>query len=115
MRQYWTPSIVPKALDQTVYLVLDDFGRQGRVWREADVERTDLDTVIGDLFAGQFNDPWTVVAFNVAEHWADDVSEDVARELQRRADLDHHDLPSSVEDFVERHVGRERQLSLRLA
>jgi hypothetical protein len=30
----WTPSIVPRADDQDVYLVVDDFGRLGRVWRE---------------------------------------------------------------------------------
>jgi len=27
----WTPSIVPKGDDQNVYLVLDDFGRNGRL------------------------------------------------------------------------------------
>ena len=34
----WTPSIVPYSADQTVYLVVDDFGRQGRAYRETDVE-----------------------------------------------------------------------------
>jgi hypothetical protein len=33
----WTPSIVPRGVDQNVYLVVDDFGRDGRVYREADV------------------------------------------------------------------------------
>jgi hypothetical protein len=37
-RSNWTPSIVPKSDDQTVYLVVDDLGRNGRVWREADEE-----------------------------------------------------------------------------
>ena len=53
MRKSWTPSIVPNSHDETVYLVLDDFGRNGRAWREADVERTDLETVIGDLLTGR--------------------------------------------------------------
>ena len=36
--------------DQTVYLVVDDLGRKlGRIWREAGVEHTDLETVIQDL------------------------------------------------------------------
>ena len=48
----WTPSIVPHGDDQTVYLVVDDLGRLGRVWREADVDHTDLETVIQDLLAG---------------------------------------------------------------
>jgi hypothetical protein len=43
----WTPSIVPSD-DQNVYLVVDDLGgRLGRVWRESDVEKTDLETVMG--------------------------------------------------------------------
>jgi hypothetical protein len=37
-----TPSIVPQSDDQNVYLVIDDLGQLGRVWREADVETTDL-------------------------------------------------------------------------
>ena len=47
----WTPSIVP-GNDQTVYLVIDDFGRHGRAWRETDVEATDLETVITDMLSG---------------------------------------------------------------
>lgn len=38
----WTPSIVPKAEDQTVYL--DDLGRNGLIRREAEVAMTDLET-----------------------------------------------------------------------
>ena len=73
MRRSWTPSIVPNSRDETVYLVLDDFGRNGRAWRETDVERTDLEIVIADLMSGQYANPVTVVAFNTAEHWANDV------------------------------------------
>jgi hypothetical protein len=36
-----------------VYLVVDDFGRNGRAWRQADVDATDLETVILDLLEGQ--------------------------------------------------------------
>jgi hypothetical protein len=44
-RTGWTPSIVPKGDDQNVYLVVDDFGRNGRVYREADIKTADLETV----------------------------------------------------------------------
>jgi hypothetical protein len=116
MRQSrWTPSIVPNIGDQNIYLVLDCFDRSGCAWREADVGETDLETVINDLMSGQYNDPQRVVAFNTFEHWADDVSEDVAREIRRRADLRHEDLSSSIEDFVNRLAGREQQLNLRFA
>jgi hypothetical protein len=114
MKPSWTPSIVPTG-DQNVYLVLDCFDRNGCAWREAGVEATDVETVISDLLSGQYNDPQRVIAFNTHDHWAEDVSEDIARELQRRADLAYQDLSSTVERFVLRHVGRERQLNLRLA
>jgi hypothetical protein len=116
MRQSrWTPSIVPDVGDQNVYLVLDCFDRSGCAWREADAGDTDLETVIRDLMSGQYNDPQRVVAFNTFERWAEDVSEDVAREIRRRADNRHEDLSSTIEDFVVRYAGRERQLNLRLA
>jgi hypothetical protein len=43
----------------TVYLVKDDLGRNGAVWREADPE-----TVISDLMAGEYKNPIRIVAFN---------------------------------------------------
>jgi hypothetical protein len=46
MHRDWTPSIVPAGDDQTVYLVADDLGKLGAVWRETDSEATDLKTVI---------------------------------------------------------------------
>jgi hypothetical protein len=64
MHGSWTPSIVPNGYDETVYLVLDDFGQLGRAFP------VDL---VGDV------------------------------------------LPSSLEGFVERHLGPNRQLTLRLA
>ena len=53
MRRSWTPSIVPNGTDQTVYIVLEDFGRLGRAYRETDAERADLETVISDLISGR--------------------------------------------------------------
>ena len=112
MRRNWTPSIVPGGHDQTVYLVADDFGRIGRAWIEADYDGTDLETV--DLMSGQYNTPIRVIAFNTAERWSEDVSEDVASEIRRRCDLQMCDVPSAIQDFVESHEGRRQQLTLRL-
>ena len=111
----WTPSIVPADGDDTVYLVADDFGQIGRAWRESDYDATDLETVIQDLLSGQYNNPIRVVAFNTAERWSEDVSEDVASELRRRCDLQMRELPSAISDFVEHHESSDRrQLTLRL-
>ena len=72
----WTPSIVPREDDQNVYLVIDDLGEHGRVWREADFATTDLETVITDLLDGQYSNPIRFIAFNTAEGWSRDVSEE---------------------------------------
>jgi hypothetical protein len=40
------------AHEPTVYLVANDFGQAGRAWREADLETTNLETVIQDLLVG---------------------------------------------------------------
>jgi hypothetical protein len=67
--------------------------------------------------SGQYSDPQRVVALNVAEHWAKDVSDDVAREIRRRADLAYEDLTSGAEDFVVRQgpAGHDRELNVRRA
>jgi hypothetical protein len=98
----WKPSMVPRDDDQTVYLVMDDLGQHGRVWREAN-ETTDLETIITDLLDGQYSNPIRVIAFNTAEGWSRDVSEDIAHELRRRGDLQLTDLPECLVEFVVRH------------
>jgi hypothetical protein len=114
-RSSWTPSIVlPNGDDQNVYLVVDDLDRLGRVWREADADATDLETVLHDLIGGQYKNPYRVVSFNSAEGWACDVSSDIADELRRRCDLQDRDIPSGLQDFVERHDGSYRDIQLPL-
>jgi hypothetical protein len=110
----WTPSIVPNGDDQNVYIVVDDFGRNGRAYRETDVERVDLEAVIMDMLEGQYQSPVRVVGFNTAEKWSRDVSGDVAHELRRRCDLQFRDVPFYLEDFVERHEGRYHDIQLPL-
>ena len=115
MRRSWTPSIVPNGHDQTFYIVINNYGKLGPAFAETDVGEADLETTITDLMSGQYNDPVRVVAFNTVEHWAEDASEDVAREIMRRLDLVGGALPSSLAAFVESHLGPDRQLTLRLA
>src|ERR1700681_1207108 len=109
------PSIVPSGDDQTVYLVINNFGNLGAAFPETDVDKADLETVIGDLMSGQYSNPVRAVAFNTAEQWSADVSQDVAREILRRFDLAGDALPSSIAAFVDNHLGPDRQLTLRLA
>jgi hypothetical protein len=110
----WTPRIVPYGADQTVYLVVDRFGQLGSIYRETEVEQTDLETIITDLMTGQFNDPVRVVAFNTLEHWSNDVSGEIAAEIQMRCDIDGVAVLEHIQDFVASHTGPTRQLALRL-
>ena len=116
MRQSsWTPSIVPGGKDETVYIVLDDFGELGRSYLEVDEKLADLETIITGMLEGQYSNPASVFAFNAAEGWARDVSQDVAAELRRRCDLQMTEVPASLRAFIERHENRDsRQLGLRL-
>jgi len=110
----FVPSIVPSSQEQTVYLVLNDFGRYGSAYCETSADRTDLETVISDLISGQYDKPVRVVAFNTAERWSEDVSQSIAREIMRRVGVADGELPSSLVSFVDQHLGSDRQLTLRL-
>ena len=91
----------------------DDFGRNGRACRETDVEATDLEAVITDLLAGQYQSPVRVVGFNMAEGWCQDVSANVARELRHRCGEQMRDVPFFLQDFVDQHEGRMAMSSYR--
>jgi hypothetical protein len=108
----WSPNHVPYGADQTVYLVVDSVGAGSAVCREAEVERTDLEAIIGDLISGQFNDPVRVIAFNTLEHWSTDVSADVAAEIQTRCDINGEPLPEHLKDFADRHARSTHKLAL---
>ncbi|MGA8898757.1 hypothetical protein [Bradyrhizobium sp.] len=79
-----SPSIAPHGPDQDTYLVLDDFGRTGRAWRETDEGATDRETLILNLLSGEYKNPVRIVTFNTAEGWSRDVTVDVADEVRRR-------------------------------
>lgn len=93
----FAPPSVPYGADQTVFVVVENAGTDG-VGRE--VECSDLETVIAELLAGQFEDPARVLAFNTLEHWSKDLSADVAREIQLRCDMDGVPVPDYLLDFV---------------
>jgi hypothetical protein len=89
---------------RTSYLVLDDFGGWfGQAWPETAVEDTNLETLIEDLLDGQYSNPVRIVAFNTAEGWSRDVSEEVAQMLRQRCAEQRRDLVSSVQEFVDHH------------
>jgi len=73
--------VAPLVNAQAVYLVLDDLGKRGRVWREIDAARANEQTIIDDILSGQYARPLRVVAFETDDGWAQDVTKDIAAKL----------------------------------
>ena len=71
--------------DITVYLVLNDYGKLGSAYVETDSAEADRESIIRNFLSGQYGNAVRVVAFNTAEGWSWDVSEDIAREVRPRA------------------------------
>jgi len=95
-----SPSMVPEA-GQDTYLVLDDLGRLGRVWRETAEEDANHETLIRDLLEDHYSRPTRIVAFNTAEGWSRDITLDIADELRRRF-AEYDDVPAVVQHLLER-------------
>jgi hypothetical protein len=85
-RTGWSPTTIPYGADQKVHLALTVSAAAPFTARPKS-SCADLETIISDFLIGQFNDRVRVVAFNTLAHWADDVSEDVAQEMQARCDI----------------------------
>jgi hypothetical protein len=59
-----------RSANQDTYLVLDDLGRFGRVWRETAEADANRETLIRDLLDDQYSRPRRIVSFNTAEGWS---------------------------------------------
>jgi len=108
------PSIIPDP-SEDYYVVLNSYGRFGVAFAETDINRADYETTVDDLLSGQHCDPLRVIRFNPETDRSEDVSHAIAQEILRRLGLEGRSVPAELEDFVDRHVGPHRQLTLRLA
>jgi len=98
---------------EIVYLVIDNVAeRRGRVCRKTEVEPGDLETVISNLIAGQFDDPVRIVAFERLGRWSKDVSRELAEEIQTRCDIDAMPVPEHIQDFVRSHWTSHTRLAI---
>src|SRR5450755_304383 len=90
--------------DVTVYLVLNDYGQFGIAYDETDPAQADRETIIRNFLSGQYSNALRVVAFNTAEGWSRDVSEEIAGELLDRAFDADDDLSEDTKLFIDRHM-----------
>jgi hypothetical protein len=90
--------------DVTAYIVVEDFGHLGRAFRETDLAEADHDTIVRNMISGEYRDPLRVVAFNTAEEWSRDVSEEIAYDVLDRAYDADTTLSAGAKRFIDRHV-----------
>ena len=91
--------------DVTVHVVLNDFGPLGRAYVETDEVDADVETIIEGILTGQYSHPLRVVAFNAAQGWARDVTEDVARAVFSRAIAEDRPIGKVAKEFLDRTLG----------
>jgi hypothetical protein len=75
----------------------------GLAWSETDAIDTDRATLIRHLLEGQYSSPVRIVAFNTAEGWSRDVTEEIAAEVAL-ACADRGETPPSITDFIADHI-----------
>ena len=102
------PSLAPgePTDDVTVHVLLEDFGKLGNAWREIDEDKADEQSIVDGILSGEYERPLRIVAFNVAEGWVRDVTENIALKVAAARD-DGRQLIRSARDFVERATRRD--------
>jgi hypothetical protein len=100
------------AFDITVYIVLNYYGsRLGRAYAETGDDEADEKTTIENILSGQYSHPIRVVAFNTAEGWARDVTEDIAQAVLSKAQHEHRSISIAAQEFLVRTLGVDAPLS----
>jgi hypothetical protein len=100
-----TPPLAPKLTDHvTVHIVLNDFGKLGRAFLETDELEADEWTTVSNIINGEYSHPVRVVAFNIAEGWSRDVTEEIAKAVIERGETEGL-LSESAKKFVECVLG----------
>ena len=104
-----TPLAPVEASDVTVHIVLNDFGDLGRAFVETDEAEADEATIIDNILSGQYSCPLRVVAFNTAEGWSRDVTEDIAVAVMNRVRSEQRSIGKVAQEFLERVLGETAQ------
>ena len=99
--------LAPREPDVTVHIVLNDFGPLGSAYVETDEAEADEATIIENILSGQYSHPVRMVAFNTAEGWARDFSEDIARAVLVKACDEDRSIWIAAQEFLVRALGVE--------
>lgn len=99
-----SPPLVPSP-DGDVFLVLCQFSKSGATFIETPAD-TNEGAIVRNMIGGQYNKPLRVIAINVGEGWARDVSKRIASVIVKEAERDERTLPRDTGAFVEAQLGR---------
>jgi hypothetical protein len=100
------------AFDVTVYIVLNYYGsRLGRAYAETGDDEADEKTTIENILSGQYSHLIRVVAFNTAEGWARDATEDIAQAVLSKAQHERRSILIAAQEFLVRTLGVDAPLS----
>ena len=96
------------AFDTTVYIVLNYYGsRLGRAYAETGDDEADEKTTIENILSGQHSHPIRVVAFNTAEGWSRDVTEEIANAVLSTAQRERRSISIAAQEFLVRVLGAD--------
>jgi hypothetical protein len=103
-------------LDATLHMIIARHGRNAFA-AERDVSDLGLESTIADIMAGQVEDVERVIAFNPAEAWSREVTEDIAIEIANRIGRGNGHMPiqPALRDFIEQHAGLDYARGLAVA
>jgi len=86
---------------------------RGAYAAERDVADLGLEQTIADIMNGQVDDIERIIAFNPAECWSRDATEDIAIEIANR--LGQRPIRPALRDFIEAHAGLDYTRGLAVA
>jgi hypothetical protein len=96
------PGVPVSSFGHDLHLVLCDFGAGGQAFAKVNLTHADRKTVICELIAGEYEAPLAVVAINLAEGWARDVSGAIAQAIKTM--VDDAVLTAGTRAFVRTHL-----------
>ena len=85
--------------------MLNDFRPLGRAYVETDEAEADEAPIVENILSGQYSHPVRVAAFNTAEGWACDVTEDIAHAVQSKAHSEPRSIGIVAQEFLVRVLG----------
>jgi predicted DNA-binding ribbon-helix-helix protein len=93
------PPLVPLH-DSDVLFVLCESSSSGPTYIETNPADANEDAIVRNMIAGQYGKPLRVVAINIGEGWARDVSKKIAGVVVQAAERGDRTLPSGTRAFV---------------